>query len=227
MRTTLIATTAIAAAALLATPAAARHHPYAIERSQPVMDPAALAPYGVGAEPRRVRHHRARAERHAPGRRRAARRPEHRPERDTAGKAESLPATVSRAIGNVSGMNAAFVAKLRAAFAAIPGGTCRVGSGFRSHSEQARLYRAKPGLAARPGHSNHERGLAADLSCNHGALAWLHRNASRFGLRFPMSYESWHIEPEGATRLASRHGGRHARHVAMRHHRRVKYAHAG
>ena len=97
-------------------------------------------------------------------------------------------------MGRVDGMNSGFVDKLRAAFAAIPDGGCRVGSGWRSHAAQAALHRAKPGLAARPGHSNHERGLAADLSCDGGALAWLHDHASRFALNFPMSYEPWHIE---------------------------------
>lgn len=65
-------------------------------------------------------------------------------------------------------------------------------SGFRTHDEQARLYAQKPNLAAPPGHSNHERGLAADIS---GDLDCAHRRAAEFGLRFPMDYEPWHIEP--------------------------------
>lgn len=125
------------------------------------------------------------------------------------------------AIGNTVGMNADFVHNLQAAFASIPSGSCRVGSGFRSHAEQAALHRQKPGLAAAPGHSNHERGLAADLACHGGALAWLHAHARSFGLTFPMSYEAWHIEPIGATRFASHHRLHYA------HHYRQHYARAG
>jgi LAS superfamily LD-carboxypeptidase LdcB len=117
----------------------------------------------------------------------------------------------------VHGLVQSFVDKLKQAFADNPA-PCHVGSGFRTRDEQAALYRAKPHLAARPGHSNHERGLAADLSCENGGLAWLHSHASKYGLCFPMSYEAWHIEPVGITRYARRHT-RYAY-----HYHRVKYA---
>lgn len=122
-------------------------------------------------------------------------------------------------IGNTAGMNADFVHNLQAAFAAAPV-RCRIGSGFRSHAEQAALYREKPRLAARPGHSNHERGLAADLSCEHGGLAWLHKHAGEYDLCFPMSWEEWHIEPIGLTRFARRH-------VRYAHRHHYRYARAG
>ena len=127
----------------------------------------------------------------------------------------------AKGIGNVAGMNPAFVEKLTKAFSAIAQGSCRIESGFRSHAEQARLYASKPGLAAPPGHSNHERGLAADLSCSGGALSWMHRHAAEYGLVFPMSYESWHIEPVGATRYAG-HYHHNYRQYARRH--RTRYA---
>lgn len=119
----------------------------------------------------------------------------------------------------VEGMNHDFVDKLTKAFATIDSGSCRVGSGYRSHAEQARLHRARPGLAARPGHSNHERGLAADLSCTGNGLHWMHAHAGALGLIFPMAYEPWHIEPVGATRYASRR-----KHYAHRHHYHVAKA---
>lgn len=129
---------------------------------------------------------------------------------------------LEQAMGNIEGMNHDFVEKLRTAFGAIDSGHCRVGSGFRSHAEQAALHRAKPGLAAAPGHSNHERGLAADLSCTGGGLRWMHAHAGALGLVFPMAYEPWHCEPIGATRYAHRrHSYRYAHH--WRHH----YARAG
>ncbi|WP_412063758.1 transglycosylase SLT domain-containing protein [Rhizobium sp. SYY.PMSO] len=55
---------------------------------------------------------------------------------------------------------------------------------------------------AKPGASNHQKGTAADLSYNGQSLKnappevvnWLHQNASRFGLKFPLANENWHIE---------------------------------
>lgn len=84
-------------------------------------------------------------------------------------------------------------------------------SGFRTSDEQADLYARKPGLAAPPGHSNHEKGLAGDLNYygNNEARDWAHANADKYGLRFPMlganggKNEPWHVEPaDKPTRLA-------------------------
>ena len=50
-----------------------------------------------------------------------------------------------------------------------------VTEGFRSYAAQVAAARNKPGLAARPGHSRHGLGLAADL---HGDLAWAHIHAA-------------------------------------------------
>jgi hypothetical protein len=136
----------------------------------------------------------------------------------------TLEHLVEQTISNIVGMNDAFVAKLRAAFAADPA-PCHIGSGFRSYAEQARLYREKPGLAAPPGHSNHEKGLAADLSCKGDGLAWLHAHAHEYGLHFPMSHEAWHIEPAGLTKVARRHHDHRTRYAA--HHHRTHYARAG
>lgn len=59
-----------------------------------------------------------------------------------------------------------------------------------------------------PGGSNHQRGLAVDLTYNgamlkpgnvpSNVLSWVHSNAGRFGLHFPMGHEPWHIEPINA-----------------------------
>lgn len=82
------------------------------------------------------------------------------------------------------------------------GGKVSIGSGYRSYDEQARLYaRYKAGVkgqapAAPPGKSNHNHGLAADLKyADKATKAWVHANAAKYGLYFPMSYEPWHIEP--------------------------------
>ena len=96
--------------------------------------------------------------------------------------------------GRVAGLVPSFLAALRAYSSGI-GRNLTVNSGFRSRAQQAALYAAKPGLAAPPGRSNHEKGLAADISPQLGGTALGNPAANRYGLRYPMSYEPWHIEP--------------------------------
>lgn len=53
--------------------------------------------------------------------------------------------------------------------------------------------------AAPPGKSNHNRGQAADLKYgSEAAKEWIHANAAKYGLSFPMAHEPWHIEPASA-----------------------------
>lgn len=102
--------------------------------------------------------------------------------------------------GQVRGLNADFFRRLVAYSEAI-NTFLTVVSGYRSTAQQAALYRAKPGLAAPPGRSLHERGIAADLSPQLGGTSRGNPVAGRFGLVYPMSYEPWHIQ------LASGRGG--------------------
>lgn len=107
----------------------------------------------------------------------------------------------------VKGLNAAFNSQLQRLIA-DSGGKIKVGSGYRSIAQQQVLYdRYKRGVkgqapAAKPGHSNHNFGLAADLQYEggmHGPTGkWARANAAKYGLVFPMSYEPWHVEPIGA-----------------------------
>lgn len=100
-----------------------------------------------------------------------------------------------------TGMDADFRRKLQALIDAVGG--IRITDGFRTFKDQADLYARKPHLAAPPGRSNHEFGLAADLGFDSPeARAEAHRRAAEFGLRFPMlsqapgkKYEPWHVEP--------------------------------
>jgi TP901 family phage tail tape measure protein len=81
----------------------------------------------------------------------------------------------------------------------VPGGL-NITSGWRSRAQQAALYAAKPGLAAPPGKSNHEDGLAID----HNPWSWAWNNtAGRFGMHHPMSYEGWHVEPTNLRDLSA------------------------
>lgn len=99
------------------------------------------------------------------------------------------------------GLNQSFQQALNRLFADAPGGVS-IGSGYRSIAEQQVLYdRYRRGVrgqapAAPPGRSRHNHGLAADLRYAAPSVRnWIHQNAARYGLWFPMSYEPWHIEP--------------------------------
>ena len=97
------------------------------------------------------------------------------------------------------GMNPLMDARLRALIAAAPG-RVTVTSGARTRAQQQKLYddylAGTGNLAAKPGTSLHEKGLALDLGFENDATRrWVHANASRFGLVFPIKSEPWHAEP--------------------------------
>lgn len=105
-----------------------------------------------------------------------------------------------------TGMDSEFSRRLKMLIA-DSGGKVTIGSGYRSVEEQTYLWNnavAKYGpdearnWVAPPGSSNHNHGVAADLGfADDATLNWVHANASRYGLSFPMSWEPWHIEPTG------------------------------
>lgn len=69
--------------------------------------------------------------------------------------------------------------------------------GYRTYSEQAALYRRYgSGRAARPGYSNHQMGLSADISGVNGyntrAYRWLQANAGKYGFVNDVRGEYWH-----------------------------------
>jgi secretion/DNA translocation related TadE-like protein len=94
------------------------------------------------------------------------------------------------------GLRPFFVSRLTCLFERVEG--LWIVSGFRTRAEQAALHEAKPHLAAPPGQSNHEIGLAADLGFpTDAAERAAHAASSGCGLEFPISYEPWHVEPPG------------------------------
>lgn len=110
------------------------------------------------------------------------------------------------------GMNGDFASRLQMLVAAS-GGRITITSGYRSPERQQQLWDqalrkyGNPEIAdnwvARPGKSNHGRGIAADLGfADAAAREWAHANAARFGLHFPMGWEPWHIEPVGGASVA-------------------------
>lgn len=99
--------------------------------------------------------------------------------------------------GKVQGLDKKFLTQL-AAFNKAAGGRYSVYSGYRSVAHQAQLYArylaGRGPEAAKPGSSQHNFGLAADLAPSnardvHAGLA------RKFGLVFTVPSESWHIEP--------------------------------
>ena len=84
----------------------------------------------------------------------------------------------------------------------------RVLSAYRSPEVQASLWEnaleeyGSPEAArqwvAPPGNSRHNHGMAVDLRyLDPAAQEYVHANAERYGLHFPMEWEPWHIEPIG------------------------------
>ena len=86
-------------------------------------------------------------------------------------------------------------------------------SALRTYSEQVRTWNnssrpcsTRSKWVACPGGSRHGFGIAADLSFNgtscsggwdcNAAAKWIHDNAGNYGLKFRMSWEPWHIEPD-------------------------------
>ncbi len=85
--------------------------------------------------------------------------------------------------------------------AASAGITLRVNSGFRTQSEQQYFYNCyiykncnSGNLAAKPGWSNHQNGIALDINSPSNVYNWLVRNASRYGFVRTVPSEVWHWE---------------------------------
>jgi hypothetical protein len=109
-----------------------------------------------------------------------------------------------------TGLDPEFRTRLSAMYQAMPPELreqLKITSGWRSLATQAELYRTgRPGMVARPTpNAPHVRGEAVDFwgmggFANTPAGQWVHQNARRFGLHFPMSYEPWHIQPDPSYR---------------------------
>lgn len=117
----------------------------------------------------------------------------------------------------ITGLQDSFAVKLSRMFQDAPANIrdgLSVYSGARSNERQAELWQEalkKYGSidearrwVAPPGHSEHNKGNAADLGFNGQSLkdapadvvAWLHDNAGKYGLKFPLGNENWHIEDD-------------------------------
>lgn len=121
-----------------------------------------------------------------------------------AGKSSRAGKSKTGKIVNVPGgkVDSSIAGAVKAMMAAAKkdGVTLGIESSFRSRAEQEKLYAAyKNGtgnLAAKPGTSNHESGLAIDFKNTPGAYDWLAKNAGKFGLK-NLHGEPWHYSPSG------------------------------
>jgi len=109
---------------------------------------------------------------------------------------------------HINGLASTFAEKLAKMLASMPDdlkGGVTINSGYRSVERQQQLWlqalkkygspEAARKWVAPPGNSQHNKGNAADLGySSDAARQWVHTNASRFGLSFPLSNENWHIE---------------------------------
>lgn len=94
--------------------------------------------------------------------------------------------------------------------AARAGVSLVVNSGFRTMAQQRYLYNCyltkkcnNGNLAARPGYSNHQGGIALDISTrNPRVFTWLKNNARRYGYVRTVPSEPWHWEYRGAARTS-------------------------
>lgn len=105
--------------------------------------------------------------------------------------------------GDVQGLNSDLLNRLAQVGQKL-GKKVDVTSGFRSRQEQEALYQkylnGTGNLAAKPGSSKHESGMAADVSVdgqNLGATAEGRAAAQEAGLSFPVEGENWHVELAG------------------------------
>lgn len=135
---------------------------------------------------------------------------------------------VGKSREHVDGLDQSFATNLAAMIDDAPPGIKEglgIYSGFRSKERQAELFAgavAKYGspAAARkwvapPGNSYHNHGEAVDLAFNGQSLQhapkevvdWVHQNAGKYGLYFPMAHEPWHVEPMGTRGTAAADNG--------------------
>lgn len=118
--------------------------------------------------------------------------------------------TLVKADYKPAGINAANAFYYMEKAAARAGVSLIVNSGFRTMAQQRYLYncyltkRCNNGnLAARPGYSNHQSGVALDISTRNARVyTWLKNNARRFGYVRTVPSEPWHWEYRGARRTS-------------------------
>ncbi|MGM4915897.1 M15 family metallopeptidase [Tardiphaga sp. 813_E8_N1_3] len=127
--------------------------------------------------------------------------------------------TSGKAADHIDGLDESFATNLGAMIQDAPPGIREklgVLSGYRSNDRQQQLWtealqkygspEAARKWVAPPGSSKHNHGQAVDLAYDGQSLAqapkevvdWVHANAGKYGMFFPMAHEPWHVEPTGS-----------------------------
>lgn len=122
-----------------------------------------------------------------------------------------LGKTVTKSGGaDVKGLNPQMSQNLAAmskAYTDATGKKLNINSGFRSIAEQTKLYRTKPpGMAAKPGSSLHNYGLAVDISASQADELDKLGLLGKYGFTRPINNEKWHLQPAGISVSAARAG---------------------
>lgn len=87
------------------------------------------------------------------------------------------------------------------------GKSININSAYRSFDDQQKLYESKPaGMAARPGSSLHNYGLAIDIPTSTANELDKMGLLAKYGLERPIANEGWHIQPKGVSVAAARNG---------------------
>jgi hypothetical protein len=111
---------------------------------------------------------------------------------------------------NVDGVNPQLQSKLVAMgqeYKEKTGKTININSGYRSIADQEKLYKTmKPGMAAKPGSSLHNYGLAVDIPSNTANELDKLGLLQKYGMERPISNEPWHIQPKGVSVAAAKSG---------------------
>lgn len=111
---------------------------------------------------------------------------------------------------NTDGLNAGFQSTLSSMgqeYYDKTGKKIQINSAYRSPEEQAQLYKSKPpGMAAAPGSSLHNYGMAIDMSSQTANELDKLGLLSKYGLHRPIKGEPWHVQPKGMTLAAAKAG---------------------
>lgn len=79
----------------------------------------------------------------------------------------------------------------------LTGKSLGMNQGFRSYDEQMALHKKNPSLAAKPGRSLHEKGLAVDINSVDIVVLEKMGLLKKYGFSASVGGETWHIEPIG------------------------------
>jgi hypothetical protein len=111
---------------------------------------------------------------------------------------------------DIQNLNPAMQANLQnmaAEYYAATGKKLQVNSGFRSPEDQARLFKTMPpGMAAKPGSSLHNFGLAVDVQSAQANELHNLGLLEKYGFVRPIPSEKWHMQPAGVTVAAAKAG---------------------